>query len=168
MAGRIGDAGMGAVEEHAAADGIIGIGEERIKVGVQDIRSGADEMGVGAERQPGLIEHAHHAGDARILGDGFDLQGVVQAACLARFDVEQITCVHCQQPCSIVLIEQGFVGHDGDGTDSVHAGQSLEIPVGNRLFAEFDIEGREVMQRGDGCSLVPALIGVDANGDIGS
>ena len=130
---------MRAIENHTAADGVIGIGEIGIQVGEHDVRSGADEVGVGTEGQTGFVEHAYHAGDACLLGDGVDFQGVVQAARLARFDVEQIASAHRRQPFGVDLIEQGFVGHDGDGAGGAHAGQRLEIPIGDRLLAEFDI-----------------------------
>ena len=62
-------------------------------------------------------------------GDGLDFQGIVQTACLARLDVEQIAGAHCRQPRGIVRIDQRFVGHDGDGTGSMHTGEGIEIPV---------------------------------------
>ncbi len=58
---------------------------------------------------------------------------------LGEFDVEIIHSTESGKTESVVSAEDGFVCHDGDGASLTNSLQTFDIPIWQRLFADFDL-----------------------------
>ena len=62
-------------------------------------------------------------------------------------------------------VEDGFVCHNGDGTALAHALQAFDVPIGQRLFADFNFVFCQRSEDVDGSDFVPGLVGVQPQGN---
>jgi hypothetical protein len=99
------------------------------------------------------------------FADGVDLQCAMNARGLGEFDVEIIHCTERGETKRVVRVEDGFVCHDGNGTALADSLQTFDVPVGKRLFADFDFVFCQCGEDVDGSDFVPGLICVEPHGN---
>ena len=127
-------------------------------------------MGAGADGDLALQHTADHALHTVGLGDGTDLQCLIDAASLHQLDIDQVSGSALDQLDGILRGEYTFIGQDRRGHlpgDKLHPSKIMGV---DRLLHQVDIQA-SVLHGADDTDRIfrcPSLVGIHTQDHVGA